>query len=351
MPMIPVVILATVDPVLREAALLSLLTDQPGTGVLRQDLDPGAGALRRVISDEHGVVEDETRPLEHTCLGCAIREDSLPALETMVASGRWDRIVWALPVSAQTLPAARSLCERGAVPGVELATVACVVDADRIEHDLMGDELLADRNLALALDDRRSVGEAVAAQLGHADLLLTIGSDPMGLTLADHLRGRRTMRSALFGTRAEQVFAPRHSPRHAEARVDPCRVQAPDAPDAHGVWSLDLLSPRPVHPGRFLAGIDELAGGRTRSRGRFHLPTRPGRVGVWDGAGRQLSIGDGGRWRIGTPSTRLVFTGVADDRARVVQAFARMLMTDAELATAARPRRADDGLDAWLGAR
>jgi G3E family GTPase len=346
--MIPVVILSTVEPVLREAALLSLLTDLPGTGVLRQDLDPQTGTLRRVVSDADGIHEDVTRLLDHACLGCAIREDSVPALASMVAARRWERIVWALPVSAQTLPAARPLCADGAVDGGRLASVVTVVDADRLAGDLMGDDLLADRSLALADDDRRSVGEAVAAQLGHADLVLTTGSDPVGLTLADHLRGRRTQRTALFHTRAAQVFAPRHSPRHAEARIDPCRIQAPDAPDAHGVWSLDLLSPRPVHPGRFLAGLDELAGGRVRSRGRFHLPTRPGRVGVWDAAGRQLSIGDGGPWRVGTPSTRLVFTGVDEDRARVAGGFARMLMTDAELA-ARHP--ADDGLDDWLGGR
>jgi G3E family GTPase len=346
MIMLPVVIVSTVDPVLRETALLSLLTDLPGTGVLRQDLDPESGSLRRIVSDERGIHEDVTRLLEHTCLGCAIREDSLPALEAMVAAGRWKRIVWALPVSAQSLPAARPLCAEGAVVGVQLAAVVCVVDADQVEADLMGDALLADRQLALSADDRRSVGEAVAAQLEHADLVLTTGSDPVGLTLADHLRGRRTLRSALFNTRATQVFAPRHSPRHAEARVDPCRIQAPDAPDAHGVWSLDLLSPRPVHPGRFIEGLDELAGRRVRSRGRFHLTTRPGRVGVWDAAGRQLSIGDGGRWRVGTPSTRLVFTGVDDDRARIAEGFARMLMTDAELA-GSRPTA--DGLDNWLG--
>src|SRR5690349_5397865 len=147
--MFPVVILSTVDPVLRETALLSLLTDLPGTGVLRQDLDPATGTIRRVVTDEHGVHEDVTQHLEPACLGCAIREDSLPALDAMVGAGRWERIVWALPVSAQTLPAARLLCADGAVDGVQLASVVCVVDADRVERDLMEDDLLADRGLAL----------------------------------------------------------------------------------------------------------------------------------------------------------------------------------------------------------
>jgi hypothetical protein len=239
MTMIPVAILATVDPVLRDAALLSLLTDLPGTGVLAQDLDPDTGTLRRIVSDQHGIAEDSTRPLAHACLGCAIREDSVPTLESMAAAGRWERIIWALPVSAETAPAARPLCRPDAVPGLELATVACVVDADQVEADLMGDELLADRDLALSADDRRSVGEASAAQLGHADLVLTIGDDPVGLTLADHLRGRRTLRSTLFGIRAEQVFAPRHSagtPRRGSIRAA-SRLRMPRTRMGSGAWT------------------------------------------------------------------------------------------------------------------
>ena len=103
--MIPVVILSTVDPVLREAALLSLLTDLPGTAVLRQDLDPENGTLRRVVSDADGIHEDVTRLLDHACLGCAIREDSTSASRLTPVS---------MPISShmetkssvQTLPAA-----------------------------------------------------------------------------------------------------------------------------------------------------------------------------------------------------------------------------------------------------
>lgn len=133
--MIPVVVLATVDPVLRETALFSLLTDLPGTGVLRQDLDADAGALRRVVGDENDVVEDVTRPAEHGCPGCILREDALSALAAMVSAGRWQRIVLALPVSAATMPAARPLADPAARRrlGIDLASIVSVVDADRVE--------------------------------------------------------------------------------------------------------------------------------------------------------------------------------------------------------------------------
>lgn len=97
---VPLIVMSTADPVLRGAAMFSLLTDLPGTGFLSQDLAPESATIRRRISDEAGVAEDQTVPLAHSCLGCAIREDSLPALESMVQSGRWRQIVWALPITA-----------------------------------------------------------------------------------------------------------------------------------------------------------------------------------------------------------------------------------------------------------
>ena len=188
---VPLIIMSTADPVLRDAAMFSVLTDLPGTGVLRQDLDPVSGTIRRVISDDSGIAEDHTVPLAHSCLGCAIREDSLPALESMVHSGRWQRIVWALPVTADTAPAARPLAnpEIAGRVGIQLCGVASVVAIDTLTSDLMNDELLADRGLGLWRDDRRAVGESMAAQIAHADLVLTTGSDARGAVLVDHLRG------------------------------------------------------------------------------------------------------------------------------------------------------------------
>jgi G3E family GTPase len=219
-----------------------------------------------------------------------------------------------------------------------------------VEHDLMGGDLVGHRGLALASGDRRSIGEATAAQLAHADLVLTIGSSPVGVTLIDHLRGQRSARADLFDTRARELFVARHSARHAATRLDPRALMPPAVPDAHGVWTLDLRSVRPVHPERFRRGLTDLAGGRVRTRGRFHLPTRPGRLGVVDGTGGHLSIGDAGL--PGAPvSTRLMVTGIGDGRAQRQRAFGEMLLTGAELAGGDDWATMDDGLDEWLGPR
>lgn len=369
---VPVVVLATVDPVLRDLSQFSLVSDLPETGVLRHDLDPAAGTLRRVVSDGgagldgDGVVDDHTMPLAHTCLGCAIREDLLPSLGGMAASGRWQRILVVLPVAAELVPVVSALDDPRTAADLDITLFASVAagDADRVREDLLGDDLLADRGLALALDDRRSVGEALAAQVEYADLVLASGSDSVGLTLLDHLRGVRSARSDLFTTRAGQIFLPRHDPRMAAARVDPRLVVPADAADTsgteeHGVWTIDLHTRRPLHPDRFRDQMEALVAHETRSRGRFQLATRPRTVGVWDGVGGQLSIGDAGGWEHCSPSTRMVFTGLsgtgADDhdlKTRLRRAFAAMQLDDREMSRGpAYWKSVEDGLDPWLGDR
>ena len=146
-------------------------------------------------------------------------EVDVAAMEAMVELDRWQRVVLALPVSGPTGPAARPLADPAHRRrlGIELATVACVVDVDRVEHDLMGGDLLADRDLALTAGDGRAVGEVLAAQLAHADVVLTTGTDPAGLALVDHLRGRRSSRRELFDCHVRELFAARHCAGDAAA--------------------------------------------------------------------------------------------------------------------------------------
>lgn len=350
---VPVVILASVDPIVRETALFAALADLPGTGVLRQDLDPGTSTLHRVVSDAHGVVDDHTGPLEHTCLGCAIREDSLPSLAAMAASGRWERIVWALPVGAATAPAARPLAnpEVAGDLDIRLSGVLAAIDTESAAHDLFADDLLDERGLALSLDDRRSVGEALSAQLRHADLVLTTGNDPVGLALVDRLRGRGSERSDLFETEGRALLRHRHRPTLAEARIDPRLPGNLDPAGSTGVWSWTVRSVRPVHPGRFLDHLADLAGEELLSYGCFHLPGRPGQVGEWDCVGGQVSLGHAGDWA-GIPAvTRLRFVGLGERPEHLADTFDQILLSDSESTQRQRWLDADDGLDPWLGRR
>ena len=73
--------------------------------------------------------------------------------------------------------------------------------------------------------------------------------------------------------------------------------------------------------------IEVLGGGPRRSRGCFWLPTRPSTVGVWEGAGGQLSVGSGVPWGMKAPLTRIVVTGLESesrrDRKKLVDTFHR----------------------------
>lgn len=363
MPRTPVVVLSSVDPVERETTLLGLLVDSPRTVAVRHDIHdgPDGGAIHRVVATAAGVVQDEVLPLEHACLSCAVREDAVPTLRRLADDGRWDAIVLALPVSAESLPVVRALgwAMRPGEPlaGLRLGDAVTTVDLATFEHDLLADDLLDERGLALTEDDRRAVGEALAAQVAHADLVLVEGdrhAHPVASDLLDHVRaadGRRVDGRHAVGV-VDLVARAHHAPT-GERRLDPAHVApVPDAPTAHGVWTLDLRTDRPFHPERLLHDVQRLGSPPVRSRGRFHVPSRPDTLCVWDGAGGQLSIGAAGPWGRRTPDTRLVVTGTGDEAPALRAAFDELVLSPAEARRGYAPWLGrPDVLAPWLGER
>lgn len=364
----PLVVLATIDPVLRDSVIFASVIDRPRTVVLRHDIldGPDGGAIRRVIVDATGVVEDSLVPLAHACLSCSVREDAVPTLERLARDPRWDSLLLALPVSAESLPVTRALgaaTQRGGgLPSIGLAGVVAAADQATFVDDLLGDDLLDERDLALTEDDRRSVGEALAAQVGHADLVLVAGDadgaaaweELVASDLIDHLRAPDSKRvDGLYALDLTEMFTHRHNAHAAERRLDPLHAHAStDAPTGHGVWSLELSSDRPLHPERLLEEVERLGMGAFRSRGHFWVPSRPDSVCIWDGAGGQLSVGAMGLWGRRAPRTHLVFTGLVDVRSELRQAFEDVLMTPREFADGLHPWLGrEDVLEPWLGAR
>jgi len=390
---LPVTVIATVDAVLRDVAAMSVLADVPGVVSLRYDLHPGratgsgagspqegGGALHRVVSDATGVLEDAVLPLRHSCLSCALREDLLPTLVRLAGAGRWSALALALPVAGEPLPVVRGVAT-GEVDGapvadhVHVSGVVAVVDATRVVGDLLGlddgpgdgpedgpGDSPGDGDGGTGAAD---LAEALSHQLRAADLVLTTGLASDGASRGDdevveqavallrHLVPAPRLRLAGPGdVLGAELVADRHDPERSWRREDPRCAEPTGAVDEHGVWTLDLRSWRPVHPRRLQQELEELASGWLLGWGRFWLPTRPDVVGIWEGVGGRLSLGDAGDWEGASPSTRLVVTGVDESPERVAQAFARALMTDAELAAGLdRWVGREDGFDEWMGQR
>ncbi|OLT52614.1 GTP-binding protein [Cellulosimicrobium sp. CUA-896] len=379
----PLSVLATVDPVLRDSAVFGLVMGSPGVVVLRHDIRASEGELRRVVVDATGVVEDERVPLEHACLSCAVREDAVPTLRRLAEDGRWDHLVLALPVGAESLPVARAL-SAATTPGdlldrLRLATVVAVADVDTLEHDLLDDDLVDERGIALTDDDQRAVGEVLAAQLEHADLVVTTGdlaASATGSGLVDRLRGAGTRRlDGLHALDAADLARGHHDAAAGERRAHPLGARGAGRPadvehrPGDRSWTLELRSSRPFEPERLLRRIEDLGTGRLRSRGVFHVANRPDSLCAWDGAGGQLCIGELGTWDDATnaegetvrPHTRIVMVGstepdagpgTQDVRDLLLAAFRDVLTTPDELADGGlRWLGRDDVLAPWLGAR
>lgn len=354
---VPCVVVAAADPTLRDELCWTILGELPASRMLRYDVVtlPAGPGFRRTVSQSGCVLDQREIDVTTNCMTCALRIDLLVALEQLRRTGL-QPVVLGLPVGTNL---ASVLAALGADITIEpplspadIREVVLAVNPATLIDDLTGDDLLADRAQQWGESDRRSVGEVLAAAIDFADHVVPGDShEPTAHAMLAHLAGDRTISqtdlagSALLNGRRDRDTARR--------RIDPRHTSPPGTTTVAGAWTLDLASWRPAHPERLNRRLPDLATGRLRGRGRFWLPTRPHTLCVWDNAGSQLSIGDGGDWNGSPPSTRLVITGIdIPDRDRILIAFDDMLMTDSELVRGLPSWIGrDDGLDAWLGTR
>ncbi|TNM36196.1 cobalamin biosynthesis protein CobW [Nocardioides albidus] len=344
---IPVVLLSGVDPDAMAATMVGLQFDLPSTVACRHHIDVERGMLTRTVSDLTGVVETHETLLEHACVSCAIREDILPTLERLARDGRWRSIVAHLPVGAEPAHLCAAL-DRDTRLARHLRVSAAVtaLSARRPVRDLLGDDLLAERGHHCARDDRRGVGEVLAAMVEHADVVaFDDAAEPVARGLVRTLaRPDAAVLDGVHSLGGEVLLGRLHQHERTLAWSSPVRTDALGEVRADGVWRVDLQSLQPFHPDRLLESLEALGSGAHRSRGCFWLPTRPGRALAWDGAGGQLSIGDHASWGSRRAFTRIVLTGVGTAPAHLRPAFEHLLLGPGE-----EVPRGEDGLEPWLG--
>lgn len=349
----PLVVVTGVDPAAMDSAMVSLSWDLPRAVAVRHRIDPRSQILTRTVSDAHGVLEQEHIPLEHACVSCALREDILPTLERLARDDRWSSIVAGLPIAteagqlAQVLSRDSKLARR-----LKLSSIVCAVGTEHTVQDLLSDDLLHERELHSNPDDERGVGEVACAQIEFADVVVLDG-DP-GPEGADLVRALARPDAQLVNGASDldggAIAAQRQNNSVTTAWCSPeSELDLPPLGESHA-WRLDLSSPRPFHPERLLDQIERLGTGPHRSRGSFWLPTRPGAVLEWSGAGGQLSIGSYSDWGRRTPATRLIFTGLGTTPHDLVAAFEDLLLNPTEALLSKRSWDVlEDGLEPWLG--
>lgn len=351
---VPVLLVCGVDESAMMATSLSLQLGLDTAVSVRHTIDPHAQLLTRTVSDASGVLEREVINLAHACVNCAIREDIVPTLERLAAQGRWSAIVACLPVAAEAVQVCRVIgWSPRTAPHVGIAAVVVALDGTSAGEDLVGEDLLQERGIETAQDDRRGVGEVACAQVEYADVIsLTepCDDDELALLAALARPGVPIVADPSVLDAAALAAGVHH---HAAVEAWVSEVQRGELPPlpSDAVWRLDLRSERPLHPVRLHEELAIIGGGPRRSRGCFWVPTRPRDICIWDGAGGQASVGTLNQWEPGeVPMTRIVVTGCDDDPTEVVEAFARCVLRDEEIASRGTVwEESWDGLEPWLG--
>lgn len=349
----PLVVVTGIDPAAMDGTMVSLSWDLPRAVAVRHRIDPDSQVLTRTVSDASGVLEREEIALEHACVSCALREDIVPTLERLAREDRWSSIIAGLPTATEAAQLAHILSRDSRLARhLKLSRVVSVLGTGHVIQDLLGDDLLRERGLHTNPGDDRGVGEVACAQTEFADVVVLDGDPgPEGTDLVRAL----ARPEALIVTGANQLegaamASQRHQHRLTTSWRSPEFVnQVPPLGESHA-WRLDLSTPRPFHPERLLEQIERLGTGRHRSRGCFWVPTRPGTMLEWSGAGGQLSIGTFSNLGLRTPTTRLLFTGLGTTPADLVGAFEDLLLTPTEALADHRGWDVlEDGLEPWLG--
>ncbi len=370
---LPVVIVGGLHTDARKAAVEQLLADVPGSVVLHHDLaTAAAGTVVRTIRDTSGILSAGEAPLVNDCACCALREDLVPELRRLAentAAGLTRLAVVELWDSVEP----KAMAEVVASGGLTVTGVITAVDPALVLPYLANGDDLAERGLAAAATDQRTVADTFARQLEYAPVLALADSaeadaEDRELLAQLHPTARQVAlghgdpagahgelaRAALAGFDVEAAAAAQH----------PACALLPAEADAHGVATLVWHRRRPFHPERLYDALEDITCAAARSRGRFWLADRPDSLLHWDAAGGALCVESAGPWLASLPDAawemvppvrraaaaldwhpehgdccqHLVFTSPGLDRHGLEALLESCLLTDAEYAA---------GRDAW----
>lgn len=336
----PLSLLVGLSATLRAPVLEAMTDSTTVVVVVDQDELPGRGVLSWRVQDSSGPIDAGEFTVGDDCGACQLIESLVPLLETLVARAHWDHIVLAAPPAMEARPLVSTLVS--VLPEIVVDTVTCVVDAVLLVAQLSGDELLAERGLALGLPDRRNVAELTARQIEYADVCVLANAHRSTATerlehLLEHLNPRTTVVMAgLTGVPDGPVARTgRFDFDAAEAWAGELATSDRVQPSDDGVTTVLWRSTRPLHPARLNDALEDIVNGVVRSRGVVWLANRPTQRVRWESAGYSASLGMLGEWSETEhlAECTVVATGMGLDPARLQSVLDACLLTESELAS------------------
>lgn len=356
----------------RKATVARLLADVPGSVVLHHDLATAvAGTVVRTVSDATGILSAGEAPLVNDCACCALREDLVPELRRLADAGLTRLAIVELWDSVEP----KAMAEVVTAGGLTVTGVITAVDPALLLPYLGNGDDLAERGLAAAATDQRTVADTFARQLEYATVLALVDSpeaDDEDRELLAQLHPTARQVPVAGGHPGELAGPPDASGlsplasaalagfdvESAAAAQHPACALLPAEADAHGVSTLVWHRRRPFHPERLYEALEHLTCAAARSRGRFWLADHPDTLLHWDAAGGALCVESVGPWLASLPDAawdmvepvrraaaaldwhpehgdccqHLVFTSPGLDRDGLEQLLESCLLTDAEYA-------------------
>jgi len=261
------------------------------------------GLVGRATERGDGRYDAEVVELAHGCVSCTVREDMLPTLVALAASGTVEHVVLLLPDVVEAagfleafyglaLPATGTGPEATAAQTCHVDRVVAVVRAPDLIPTINRGDTLAELGRTAADADDRCLGELLVRQVETADVIVLFDASATERGLA-----------RLLNPTARVLGPDEHVPTRlfdldrTLDRADPSIVPAgADVRRDADAWTVVWRARRPLHPVRLHEALDPLVDMSLRSRGTIWLAGHPDALVGWEAAGPRLNLGHVGSW-------------------------------------------------------
>ncbi|WP_405991736.1 GTP-binding protein [Streptomyces sp. NBC_00986] len=236
----------------RRATVARLLHDVPGSVVLHHDLATAtAGTVVRTVRDATGILDAGETPLVNDCACCALREDLVPELRRLAATGQVRLAVVELWDSVEP----KAMAEVITSGGLTVTGVITAVDPALLLPYLGNGDDLAAAGLAAAATDERTIADTFARQLEYAPVLAVLDSEEVDDEDRELLgQLHPTARQVPVGggdlkrNSSTQGAHDAPPPASTPPTPNPPGVQAPDPPTLNPPGARGTARPAPTDP-------------------------------------------------------------------------------------------------------